>query len=61
MEESKKFFTSFGMNKKEIASESIYPSQDIINLLTEALDLKNLYSKDRFEFYYRLNTLIDSV
>lgn len=61
VEESKKFFTSFGMNKKEIASESIYPSQDIINLLTEALDLKNLYSKDRFEFYYRLNTLIDSV
>ena len=61
VEESKKFFTSFGMTKKEIVSESIYPSQDIINLLTEALDLKNLYSKDRFEFYYRLNTLIDSV
>lgn len=61
VEESKKFFTSFGMMKKEIVSESIYPSQDIINLLTEALDLKNLYSKDRFEFYYRLNTLIDSV
>lgn len=61
VEESRKFFTSFGMTKKEIVSESIYPSQDIINLLTEALDLKNLYSKDRFEFYYRLNTLIDSV